>query len=105
MPSKLTSPFHQILCLILLLYLLVNNVNAGHVTEFLVDSEIPPSAVIDSTYDVQQGADTTSEKLCHVEYQVIKRILGKCVKLGRNLKGCASGNYIQPLHPECMTLP
>lgn len=106
MPSYLTPPMHQLLCLISLLYLLIN-ISSGHVTEVVLEDELPPhppsSTIIDSTYVVPNIPET--ERLCHVEYQVMKRSIGKCVKLGRNLKGCASGNYLQPLHPECMSLP
>lgn len=101
MPSHLTPPVHQLLCVVSLLYLLINNCSSGHVTELVLDDDIPHPVVIDSTYVVPNSPET--ERLCHVEYQIMKRSIGKCVKLGRNLKGCASGNYIQPLHPECMS--
>lgn len=105
MVSSLAPPVHQVLCFILLLYLLINN-STCHVTELILDDEIPrpPSTVIDSTVSYVIPNLPEPERLCHVEYQVMKRTIGKCVKLGRNLKGCASGNYIQPLHPECMSL-
>lgn len=39
---------------------------------------------------------------CHVEYQVTKRVLGHCMKLGKTARGCVAGNYLEPFHPECM---
>lgn len=38
---------------------------------------------------------------CHMEYQVVKRVVGHCMKLGRSAKGCVAGNYLHPFHPAC----
>lgn len=42
-----------------------------------------------------------NEVPCHMEYQVVKRVVGHCMKLGRSAKGCVAGNYLHPFHPEC----
>lgn len=79
---------------------------SGHVTEIILDDDeisIPPSVMRPNEVTVASSSPPSysEEKFCHVEYQVMKRTIGKCVKLGRSIKGCAAGNYIQPLHPDC----
>ncbi|KAF7278163.1 hypothetical protein GWI33_008778 [Rhynchophorus ferrugineus] len=39
---------------------------------------------------------------CHMEYQVMKRVVGTCIKLGKSATGCVAGNYLHPFHPECI---
>lgn len=39
---------------------------------------------------------------CHIEYQVMKRVVGHCMRIGRSMRGCVGGNYLHPFHPECM---
>lgn len=46
--------------------------------------------------DIKEGTP------CHVEYQVMKKTIGHCIKLGRSTKACVAGNYLHPFHPECM---
>lgn len=85
-----------------LLTVIISIVNGSHVAELILDEDLPPA--VHGSNDVPTPSSYPSpsdDKFCHVEYQVMKRVIGKCVKLGRSLKGCAAGNYIQPLHPEC----
>lgn len=71
----------------------------GHVTELLLDDEIPPRIIASSSSSGEEHSDDIVGT-CHVEYTVMKR--GRCVKLGRNTRGCMSGSYIHPFHPECL---
>lgn len=95
-----------LICTVFIACLLVvatrNTVTTSHVAEVILDDELPPSPVHTTSNEIPTPAGGGSdEKFCHVEYQVMKRVIGKCVKLGRSLKGCAAGNYIHPMHPEC----
>lgn len=87
-----------------LLLVAITAVDASHVAEVILDDELPPAVHASNeipTPPAFPSGTATEEKFCHVEYQVMKRVIGKCVKLGRSLKGCAAGNYIHPMHPEC----
>lgn len=106
--ARLAPRVHQLLCILSLFYFVIYT--SSHVTEVILDDDMPPPLRPPSTITaanmnlpyIAASPSLPEEQLCHVEYQVMKRSLGKCIKLGRNLRGCASGNYIQPMHPECM---
>lgn len=38
---------------------------------------------------------------CTVEFQVMKKYPGHCVRLGKSGRGCVAGNHIVPFHPDC----
>lgn len=42
-----------------------------------------------------------SQITCTVEFQVMKKYPGHCVRLGKNGRGCVAGNHIVPFHPDC----
>lgn len=69
--------------------------------EILVDDDNPNAKTVNEGPISNQipGEENTA---CHMEYQVMKRVVGQCVKLGRSAKGCVAGNYLHPYHPECM---
>jgi hypothetical protein len=49
------------------------------------------------------SSEEGSGNICHIEFQVLKRATGHCMKLGKgSAKGCVSGTYIHPFHPECL---
>lgn len=83
------------------LFFAITIIRGSHVAEMILDDELPPSVHMANDIPTPSYASTSDEKFCHVEYQTVKRVIGKCVKLGRSLKGCAAGNYIEPMHPEC----
>ncbi|KAF5296250.1 hypothetical protein FQA39_LY12587 [Lamprigera yunnana] len=63
--------------------------------EVLVEDDTP----LLKTINVEKVPDDDAP--CQIEYQVVKKTMGHCVKLGRNVRGCVSGNYLHPFHPEC----
>lgn len=71
-------------------------------TETIIDVENP--SIHPNSIRNNDNEETTSKVdiLCHVEYQVMKRVRGHCIKLGTSSRGCVAGNYLQPFHPECM---
>ncbi|XP_023312686.1 uncharacterized protein LOC111692798 [Anoplophora glabripennis] len=79
------------------------NMIIGQPREILVDDEGPIMGVAKhAEYENEDNEDVPEHAPCHLEYQVMKRVVGTCIKLGRTARGCVSGNYLQPLHPECM---
>lgn len=69
--------------------------------EILVDDD-NPSAKSANEGPISNQIPGEENTACHMEYQVMKRVVGQCVKLGRSAKGCVAGNYLHPYHPECM---
>ena len=115
--------FLNIFTLLTIVYLIVLTVLPvnGHLAELLFEDEpsaIPPwasrsNAVTDFQDEpiIVQGVNNPNEHIitnqvaptqCHVEFQVMKRVAGRCMKLGKNSRGCVSGNYIHPFHPQCL---
>lgn len=76
---------------------------ASHPREILVDEESSPSLKANTMRAFVTDDETAEdEATCHMEYQVVKRVAGHCMKLGRSARGCVAGNYLQPFHPECI---
>ncbi|CAK9829348.1 hypothetical protein ANTRET_LOCUS6704 [Anthophora retusa] len=51
-----------------------------------------------------KGIDNTDDsdgRFCEIEYQVMKKRAGKCMKLGHGITGCISDDYMNPFHPDC----
>lgn len=73
--------------------------------EILVDDDNPSAKNLATFQDEGPASNQIpgeQDIACHMEYQVMKRVVGRCVKLGRSAKGCVAGNYVHPYHPECM---
>ncbi|KYB28121.1 hypothetical protein TcasGA2_TC032886 [Tribolium castaneum] len=67
----------------------------GQSREILLDDDRP-------AVKAENEEQFLQEVPCNMDYQVVKRVVGTCIKLGRSARGCVAGNYLQPLHPECM---
>lgn len=74
--------------------------------EIILDEDSPPVAAIGSGASNIEGFDENGGNFigCSVEFQVMKKIPGRCVRLGgkNGGRGCVSGNHIIPFHPDCM---
>ncbi|XP_015509173.2 uncharacterized protein LOC107216491 [Neodiprion lecontei] len=64
--------------------------------------QVPPAHTSVSNLLRESLEDNSVGNSCQVEYQVTKRAVGRCVKLGRDIRACVSGTYLDPFHPECM---
>lgn len=42
------------------------------------------------------------ENICHLEFTVMKRAVGHCIKLGKSTVACVSGTSVHPFHPDCL---
>ncbi|XP_033340342.1 uncharacterized protein LOC117228611 [Megalopta genalis] len=51
---------------------------------------------------MQENLENSDNRLCEIEYQVTRKTIGKCVKLGHGLNGCVSENYVNPFHQDCI---
>ncbi|KAJ8944303.1 hypothetical protein NQ318_021233 [Aromia moschata] len=73
-------------------------------SEILIDDEGPIYKVeVHEEYENEDNVeDVVKHAPCHLEYQVIKKVVGTCIKLGKGTRACVSGNYLHPLHPECL---
>ncbi|XP_046735921.1 uncharacterized protein LOC124405237 [Diprion similis] len=97
-----------ILCLAMGLALLSSNIRTASagIAELLngVDNAdlVPPAHIAVSNSLREALEDNNVGDSCQVEYQVTKRAVGRCVKLGRDIRACVSGTYLDPFHPECM---
>ncbi|XP_060532017.1 uncharacterized protein LOC132705447 [Cylas formicarius] len=88
----------------MLLVFLLSHMVLSQTREIFVDDEVPIFKV--DGHDKVEIAEDAKEEIehapCHMEYQVMKRVVGTCIKLGKTAMGCVAGNYLHPLHPECM---
>ncbi|XP_078043044.1 uncharacterized protein LOC144473229 [Augochlora pura] len=50
---------------------------------------------------MQENLENSGNRLCEIEYQVTRKTIGKCVKLGHGLNGCVAENYVNPFHQDC----
>lgn len=75
-----------------------------HLAEILFESEEEPmmgNHFPPNIPRVNPVLEESNGNTCHIEFQVMKRAVGHCMKLGKTGKGCVSGTYIHPFHPEC----
>lgn len=86
-----------------LCYLIV--ISECHIAEILFEDEddtnmnhFPPNFPPRTNVNSEENNGNT----CHIEFQVTKRAIGHCMKLGKTGKGCVSGTYIYPYHSECL---
>ncbi|XP_028146661.1 uncharacterized protein LOC114340126 [Diabrotica virgifera virgifera] len=69
--------------------------------EIVMDEDIP---ILKADKHIAYINNVPVEEIipCHMEIQDTKEVVGTCVRLGRATRGCAAGNYLQPLHPQCL---
>ncbi|XP_076761033.1 uncharacterized protein LOC143429353 [Xylocopa sonorina] len=53
------------------------------------------------TKSVHDNSNENDGTFCLIEYQVTRKRTGKCMKLGHDVTGCVSGDYMDPFHPDC----
>lgn len=83
----------------------------AHIMEIILEEDSPPaaahSAITGSTGNIEgfdeSGGNGIGSSGCSVEFQVMKKFPGRCVRLGKSGgRGCVSGNHIIPFHPDCL---
>jgi hypothetical protein len=75
---------------------------ATAVEEILEQNEIPDAEENSNQHFTSPMMSLNGNNVCHVEFTVIKRAAGHCIKIGKNMRGCMSGTYFHPYHFECI---
>jgi hypothetical protein len=99
------SSIAPIMVLVLLLPLLMPlALSDAQLTEIVYEPDDRPRLhdIINNNNNNKPELDSLDEQPCHVDYQVMKRYVGRCSKIGQNTKVCIAGNYIHPFHPACL---
>ncbi|XP_056648344.1 uncharacterized protein LOC130452877 [Diorhabda sublineata] len=78
------------------------SITFGEQKEIMIDEEIPLLKADKHVQYVSDNVPIEESSPCHMEYQVMKKVVGTCVRLGRTARGCVAGNYLHPFHPECI---
>lgn len=73
----------------------------SHLTEILLEED-EMSDVVGIHSAEPSPPVVVAENTCHVEFTVVRRAVGHCVKLGKVMRACISGTYIHPFHQECL---
>jgi hypothetical protein len=77
----------------------------SHIAELFFEEEDSPAVVATSLNHLPLANSPTNvvdDNTCHVEFTILKKAVGHCVKLGKATRVCISGTYIHPFHPDCM---
>lgn len=94
--------FVKLLAILVVIYGV--QVSESHLAELLFEEEDSPAVVVarPSTHAAVVLPPIVEDSSCHVEFTVVKRAAGRCVKVGKAMRACVSGTYIHPFHPDCM---
>lgn len=101
-------PNLPLILVVVVMFLLPLLMTKAHIMEIILEEDSPPLAAIASSQGNIEGFDENggngiSSSGCSVEFQVMKKFPGRCVRLGKNGgRGCVSGNHIIPFHPDCL---
>lgn len=81
----------------------------SHIAELFFEEEDSPAAAaatnlnhLPLSHAVNSPNNVVEENTCHVEFTVLKRAVGHCIKLGKATRACVSGSYFHPGHPDCI---
>lgn len=75
-----------------------------HLAELYFEEEdsSAPSLNLPLAHVANSPTNVMEDNMCHVEFTVLKKAVGHCVKLGKATRACVSGTFIHPFHPDCM---
>jgi hypothetical protein len=96
--------FVKLLTLLMVIYSI--RLCESHIAEILFEEEESPTVAATNFNHFPPAhaalPPTAQDNTCHVEFTVLKRAVGQCVKIGKATRACVSGSYIHPFHPDCM---
>lgn len=97
--------FVKLLTLLMVIYSI--QLCESHIAELLFEEEDLPAVVAANmnrlpSFHSDDSPPTAEDNMCHVEFTIVKRAVGRCVKVGKAMRACVSGTYIHPFHPDCM---
>lgn len=94
-------PHLPLILVIVVTILLPLQMTKAHIMEIILEDDTPPAAAAAiANSNTADGFDESGG--CSVEFQVMKKIPGRCVRLGGRGRGCVSGSHIIPFHPDCL---
>lgn len=70
----------------------------SHIAEVFFEEEDSPAVAASNHLPLAR----VDENICHLEFTVMKRATGHCMKLGKSTVACVSGTYVHPFHPDCV---
>jgi hypothetical protein len=79
--------------------------NATDVFEEDDELQMPPAVVASPNrfpIPMTHVQSPRESNICHVEYTVLKKSTGHCVKIGKGMRACIAGAYFHPYHPDCI---
>ncbi|CAH0560417.1 unnamed protein product [Brassicogethes aeneus] len=85
----------------LVLFVLLLGSVLGLPREIIVDDEGPALKANKLQNIEDEGFDEESPP-CFIEYKVMKRLKGSCIKLHEHTQACVAENYLEVAHPQCM---
>ncbi len=80
----------------------------AHIMEIILEEDSPAIASSKTGVTIdgfdENGGNGGGLSGCSVEFQVMKKLPGRCVRLGgkNGGRGCVSGNHLVPFHPDCL---
>jgi hypothetical protein len=102
--QRLDKSFPKLLALLMLIYGVAMS-SAAEIKEIFEEEEelqMPPAVVANHFSIPHVQAPAHDNGICHVEYTVLKKSVGHCVKIGKSMRACISGAYFHPYHPDCI---
>ena len=82
------------------------DLSESRIAEIFFDDEVDTPEVETLSHIGEQSPQhvvfSETANTCHMEFQVMKRVTGHCVKIGKTTRGCVSGTYIHPFHHDCL---
>jgi hypothetical protein len=85
---------------ILLLLILATTACYAHLTEIIFDDNNDGPSRLHNNNNVE--LDPFDTQTCQIEFQVMKKYVGHCAQIGKNMRGCVAGSFIHPYHPVCV---
>lgn len=102
-PIRGDKSFVKLLTLLMVIYGVHRS--DSHLAEVLFEEEESPLLSVSdpglNRIPSAHAVNTLPDDTCHVEFTVLKRAVGRCVKIGKTMRACISGTFVHPFHPEC----
>ncbi|XP_049826075.1 uncharacterized protein LOC126266305 [Aethina tumida] len=69
--------------------------------EIVLDDE-GPNVKLNKLQDIESEENDQESPPCYIEYQVVKRLKGSCIKIHDRMRACVAENYLEVSHPQCI---
>ncbi|KAG5683315.1 hypothetical protein PVAND_012601 [Polypedilum vanderplanki] len=92
----------KIFLIFLTLLILIYGITAKEIYEDNNGEEELQMPLTEESVPMSRKQTVHDNGVCHVEFTVLKKSLGHCVKIGKTMRACISGTYFHPYHPDCI---